>query len=59
MKLTAPTVLLFLIALALAITSFLGAYRPELVSTEIANHSFWFMTGAWGVLAVGVLLRKS
>ncbi len=59
MKLTAPTVLLFLISLALAVTSLLGVYRPDLLPPEAAGHSFQFMLAAWAVLAFGVLLRKT
>jgi hypothetical protein len=57
MKLSAPTVLLFLISLALTATGVIGQFQPSLLPTEVVANKFWFVLGGWGVLTVGVLFR--
>lgn len=57
MKAGAPTVLLFLVSLGLALLGLVGRLRPDLVSADIAAASFWLLVGAYGVLAIGALFR--
>jgi hypothetical protein len=58
MKLGAPTLLLFMLSLVLAILALLGQFRPDLVSAEIVANRFWLMLGAYGVLTLGVMVRS-
>ncbi|MBS0297713.1 MAG: hypothetical protein JSR45_15495 [Proteobacteria bacterium] len=58
MKLGAPTLLLFMLSLVLAILALLGQLRPDLVSAEIVANRFWLMVGAYGVLTLGVMAQK-
>jgi hypothetical protein len=57
MKLSAPTVLLFLISLALAGAGVLGHVQPSLLPPEVAAQKFWLVVAGWGVLGLGVLVR--
>ena len=57
MKPGAPTVLLFLLSLVLAILGLIGRLRPELIAPELAANSFWLLAGAYGVLTLGALYR--
>lgn len=54
MKLSAPTQVFFLIALALAVIGLLGALG---VVAAVAGQSFWFMTAGYVVLALACLLK--
>lgn len=58
MKLGAPTLLLFMLSLVLAILALLGQLRPDLVSAEIVANRFWLLLGAYGVLTLGVIAQK-
>jgi len=55
MKLSAPTQLFFIIALVLAILALLGSFA---VLPAITGHSFWLAFAAWGVLAIGSLMKR-
>ena len=55
MKLSAPTQLFFIIALVLAILALLGSFA---VLPAIAGYSFWLAFAAWGVLAIGSLMKR-
>jgi hypothetical protein len=57
MKIGAPTILLFLVSLALEIVGLIGHFRPDLIDPEIARQSLWFMIGGYGVLVLGALFR--
>lgn len=59
MKLSAATLLLFLVSVALVTAGLLGHFRPDLMAPEIVANRFWFVAAGWGVLAVGVLLKGS
>jgi hypothetical protein len=54
MKLSAPTQLFFIIALVLAILALLGSFA---VLPAITGYSFWLAFAAWGVLAIGSLMK--
>lgn len=58
MKLSAPVILLFLVSVALLATGLIGWFRPELLPANVAENRFWFVVGAWGVLAAGSLVRS-
>lgn len=57
MKLSAPTVLLFLISLVLAIVAVVAQLSPGLLPPQIEVNRFWIMLGAYGVLTLGVLFK--
>jgi hypothetical protein len=58
MKLSAPVILLFLVSVALLATGLIGWFRPQLLPPVVAENKFWFVTAAWGVLALGSLVRS-
>ncbi len=58
MKIGAPTILLFLIALALAGVGVLAHLRPDLVDKQIAAYDFWLEVAAFVVLTIGALKRE-
>ncbi len=58
MKLSAPTILLFLISVALVATGLIGWFRPALLPQDVAEQKFWFVTAGWGVLAFATLIRS-
>lgn len=58
MKLSAPVILLFLVSVALLATGLIGWFRPDLLPAAVAGAKFWFVTGAWAVLALGSLVRS-
>jgi hypothetical protein len=58
MKLSAPVILLFLVSVALLAVGLIGWFRPALLPPEVAENKFWFVTGAWAVLALGSLVRS-
>ena len=55
MNLNAPTQLIFIIALLLAVVALIGYFVPTVAL--IGVYSFWIMTVAFIVLAAGVLFR--
>lgn len=54
MKLNAPTILLFLLSLALVIAGLVGHFQTVQYLTE---YKFWLVTGGYGLLTIGVLFR--
>ena len=58
MKLSAPVILLFIVSVALVATGLIGWFRPALLPPALAENKFWFVTGAWAVLALGSLVRS-
>jgi hypothetical protein len=57
MKIGAPTILLFLISLALAGAGLLARLRPDLTGKELASYDFWLLGAAYVVLTIGALKR--
>lgn len=55
MRLTPPSLLLFLISLACAVLALLPVLGVAVVTLPLSG--FWLMTAAWGLLAAGVLFR--
>ena len=55
MNLNAPTQLIFIIALLLAVVALIGYFMPTVAL--IGVYSFWIMTVAFIVLAAGVVFR--
>lgn len=55
MNLSAPTQLMFIIAVVLAIIALIGFFVPTIAI--IGVYAFWIMTLAFVVLAAGVLFR--
>jgi hypothetical protein len=58
-KLSAATLLLFLVSVALVTAGLLGHFRPDLMAPEVVAARFWLVASGWGVLAFGVLLKGS
>lgn len=54
MRLSAPTQIVFFLALALAVVAFLGFFG---VVAPIVTYAFWLMTAAWVLLTLGCLLK--
>lgn len=60
MKLNAPTVLLFLLSLALVVVGLISHLQPSLLAAlpaAVVANKFWFVVGGYGVLTAGVLFR--
>jgi hypothetical protein len=55
MNLSAPTQLMFIIALVLALIALVGYFVPTIAI--IGVYTFWIMTAAFVVLTAGVLFR--
>ena len=55
MNLNAPTQLMFIIAVVLALVALIGYFVPTIAI--IGVYSFWIMTVAFVVLVAGVLFR--
>jgi hypothetical protein len=55
MRLTPPSVILFLISLACAVLALLPVFGVAAVTLPVS--AFWLMTAAWGLLAAGALFR--
>ena len=55
MNLNAPTQLMFIIAVVLALVALIGYFVPTIAI--IGVYSFWIMTVAFIVLSAGVLFR--
>ena len=54
MKLSALTLLLFFVSVALCIASLLGHFRCVPYLTE---YQYWLMTGAFGVVTFGIVFK--
>ena len=54
MKLSAFTLLLFFVSVALVIASLIGHFRDVQYLTE---YQYWLMTGGFGVLAFGIIFK--
>ncbi|GHV06644.1 hypothetical protein AGMMS50229_11810 [Campylobacterota bacterium] len=60
MRLSAPKTIVFWIATIiaiLAVISFLGAFANIFTIPLIAQNAFWFLTGAYVLLALGNVLK--
>jgi hypothetical protein len=55
MNLNAPTQLMFIIAVVVALVALIGYFVPTIAI--IGVYSFWIMTVAFVVLSAGVLFR--
>jgi hypothetical protein len=55
MKLDAVMLLITLLAVAMAGASVISLYRPI---PYISDHAYWVMTGAFGILIVGLLFKS-
>ncbi|MBE0578117.1 hypothetical protein [Devosia sp.] len=55
MNLSAPTQLMFIISVVLAVIALVGYFVPTVAI--IGVYAFWIMTAAFVVLAAGVLFR--
>ena len=55
LNLSAPTQLIFIIAVVLAVIALIGYFVPTIAI--IGTYAFWIMTAAFVVLAAGVLFR--
>ncbi len=54
MKLSAFTLLLFFIAVALVMASLIGHFRTV---PHISEYAYWLMTAAFGVLTFGIIFK--
>jgi hypothetical protein len=54
MRLTAPTTIMFLLSVLLAVLALVSLVFPI---PFVGLYRFAFMTGAWAVLMIGVMLR--
>ncbi|MFN3229449.1 MAG: hypothetical protein ACK41P_06320 [Asticcacaulis sp.] len=54
MKLTAPTILLFLISLTLVVAALVGHVRE---TPYLSEHKFWLAVAGYGVLVFGTIFR--
>ena len=54
MKLSAITLLLLFVSVALAMASLVGHFRPV---PYLSDNQYWLMTGGFCVLAFGVIFR--
>ncbi len=55
MNLSAPKQIVFLIAVVLAVLSIVASQVVNI--PVVSGNSYWFMTGAFGLLAAGNLLK--
>lgn len=55
MRLTPPSVILFLISAACGVLALLPMFGVAVVALPISG--FWLMAAAWGLLTAGVLFR--
>jgi hypothetical protein len=58
MRLSAQTILLFLVSVALVATGLIGWFRPAALPADVADAKFWFVFAGWAVLALATLLRS-
>ena len=56
MRLTPPSLILFLISAVCAVVALLQVFGFVAVALPVSN--FWLMTTAWGLLTAGVLFRR-
>lgn len=57
MRLTPPSVLVFLVAMALAVVTIVDIYtHVPLLHHTLANHRFGAMVAAFAILAAGVVI---
>jgi hypothetical protein len=54
MRLTAPTTIMFLLSVILAVLALVSLIMPI---PFVGLHRFAFMTGAWAVLMVGAMFK--
>jgi hypothetical protein len=54
MRLTAPTTIMFVLSVVLAVLALVSLIFPI---PFVGLYRFAFMTGAWAVLMVGIMLR--
>ncbi len=54
MKISAFTLLLFFVAVALVMASLIGHFRDIEILTR---YQYWLMTGGFGVLAFGIIFK--
>ncbi|HYF22712.1 MAG TPA: hypothetical protein VD929_04870 [Caulobacteraceae bacterium] len=59
MKLSAGTLLLFLISFALVATGVLAHLRLADLPPEVVANRFWLVLGGWGLLSAGLLVRNA
>lgn len=57
MKLAAPTILFFLISLAMVVVAVVGHFQPAQIPSELVGHRFWLAVGGYAVLVLGMLFR--
>ena len=57
MRLTRPTIIVFLISLICGVLALLAVESADQRSISLPISAFWLMTVAWGLLTAGVLLR--
>ncbi len=58
-RLTPPSNIVFVISLILAVVAVAAVFfHVPVVGTYFRQHGFWIMTGAYGLLAAGVLLHN-
>jgi len=55
MKLDAVMLLITLLALAMAGASLISLYRPI---PYVSDYAYWVMTGAFGLLIIGLLFKS-
>ena len=55
MNLSAPKQIVFLIAVVLAVLSILASQVMNI--PVVSGNSYWFMTGAFGLLAAGTMVK--
>jgi hypothetical protein len=55
MKLSAFTLLLFLLSAALAMASLIGVFRP--LTPWLSEYKYGLMLAGWGVLAFGIIFK--
>jgi hypothetical protein len=57
MKLAAPTILFFLVSLAMVVTAVVGRLQPSQIPPELVAHTFWLAVGGYALLVLGMLFR--
>lgn len=55
MRLSAPTIIVFVISIVCAVLALLPVFGVAIVALPISG--FWLMTIAWGLLTAGVLFK--
>jgi hypothetical protein len=57
MKLAAPTIVFFLVSLALVVMAVVGHFQPSQIPAELVGHRFWLAVGGYALLVLGMLFR--